>query len=83
MAHTTDIIVHDPSGNIMMIALLDDDRQLNDPAWTLQGGVQLRVPALVPASINDITTQAITAAAIKGVTVQLAPAATGVTGPSL
>ena len=83
MAHTTDIIVHDMLGNLMMIVLLDDDRQLNDPAWTLQGGIQLRVPALVPASINDITTQAITAAAIKGVTIQLAPAATGATGPSL
>ena len=84
MAHTTDIIVHDPSGNLMMIVLLDDDRQLNDPAWTLQGGIQLRVPALsAAANAMDVTTQAIAAAGAKGVTIQLAPAATGATGPSL
>jgi len=85
MAHTTDIIVHDMLGNLMMIVLLDDDRQLNDPAWTLQGGIQLRVPAMIGGTAEDITTQAIAAAAAKGVTVQLigTTGATGATGPSL
>lgn len=47
MAHTQDLIVYDAdTGDLIMICIVDDDSQLDDPARNLEGTVQLRVPRL-------------------------------------
>ena len=81
MAHTVDAVVYDPTtGYLQMIVIPTNDSELDDPSFNPPGMVQLRVPLLaaVGPTAMDATSAAITAAAAKGVTVQLAPAAAAV-----
>lgn len=76
MAHTQDAILYDPGGNLCMIVIPDDDKQLNDPAYNLPGLTQLRIPlitiaAQAVAGPKDITSVAIVAANVLGVAVHL------------